>query len=146
MGAVMSLNEKLKKNVNQLVTLQKVKSSGVGNYLQDSKITSIDVFKYLAVDGTLKNYSNMALLFKISLLIPPSTSKVERRFSKMDLLCTLLWSSLSETNLDWFMRMCINGHESQTLSVKNFWTTSKLYMVTGGLIYKFILFIHCSMK
>ena len=89
-GAVMSLNKKLKKNINQLVTMQKLKSSGVGNYLQDSKITSIDVYKYLAVDGMLKNYSNMALLFKISLLIPPSTSKVERRFSKMDLLCTLL--------------------------------------------------------
>ena len=76
--------------------------------------------KYLAAAGTLKNYSNMALLVKISLLIPPSTSNVEHRFSVMTLLCTLLRSSLSETNLDQFMKMCLNGpNHSQTLSVKN---------------------------
>ena len=61
--AVTSLNEKLKKDVNQLVTMQKLKSSGVNNHLQANKITSTDVYKYLAADGTLKNYSNMALLF-----------------------------------------------------------------------------------
>ena len=62
-GVVTSSNEKLKKNVNQPVTMQKLKSSGVNNYLQANKITSTDVYKYLAADGTLKNYSNMALLF-----------------------------------------------------------------------------------
>ena len=72
--------------------MQKLKSSGVGNYLQANKITFTDVYKYLAADGTLKNYSNMALLFKISLLIPPSTSNVERGFSVMNLLCTPLKS------------------------------------------------------
>ena len=92
--------------------MQKLKSSGVGNYLQANKITFTDVYKYLAADGTLKNYSNMALLIKISLSIPPSTSNVERGFSVMNLLCTPLQSSLSETNLDRFMRMCVNGSES----------------------------------
>ena len=61
--AVTSLNEKLKKDVNQLVTMQNLNSSGVNNYLQANKITSTDVYKYLAADGMLKNYSNMALLF-----------------------------------------------------------------------------------
>ena len=32
-GAVTSSNEKLKKNINQPVTMQKLKSSGVNNYL-----------------------------------------------------------------------------------------------------------------
>ena len=113
-GAITSLNKKLKKNVNQLITTQKLKSSGVKNHLQANKITSTDVYKYLAADGTLKNYSNMVLLFKISLLIPPSTSNVEQRFLVMNLLCTLLQSSLSKTNLDWFMRMCINELKSFT--------------------------------
>ena len=34
--------------------MQKLKSSGVGNYLQANKITFTDVYKYLAADGTLK--------------------------------------------------------------------------------------------
>ena len=89
-GVVTSSNEKLKKNVNQPVTMQKLKSSGVNNYLQANKITSTDVYKYLAADGTLKDYSNMVLLFKINLLIPPSTSNIECRFLMMNLLCTPL--------------------------------------------------------
>ena len=42
-GAVTSSNEKLRKNINQPVTMQKLKSSGVNNYLQANKITSADV-------------------------------------------------------------------------------------------------------
>ena len=70
--------------------MQKLKSSEVDNYLQANKITSTDVYKYLAADGTLKDYSNMVLLFKINLLIPPSTSNIECRFLMMNLLCTPL--------------------------------------------------------
>ena len=113
-GAVTSLNKKFTKNVNQLVTMQKLKSSGVDNYLQVNIITSTDVYKYLSADGMWKNYSNMALLFKISLLIAPSTSNVELGFLVMNLLCTPLRSSLSETNLNQFMRMCVNGPTSFT--------------------------------
>ena len=101
-----------KKNVNQLVTMQKLKSSEVDNYLQANKITSTDVYKYLAADGRLKNYSDMALLFKISLLIPPSN--IQQSFLVINLLCTQLRSSLRETNLDRFMRISINGLKSLT--------------------------------
>lgn len=51
-------------------------------------------------------------LFRISLLIPPSTANVERGFSVMNLLCTPLRSSLSENSLDRLMRICINGPET----------------------------------
>ena len=102
----------VEKNVNQLVTMQKLKSSEVDNYLQANKITSTDVYKYLAADGRLKNYSDMALLFKISLLIPPSN--IQQSFLVINLLCTQLRSSLRETNLDRFMRISINGLKSLT--------------------------------
>ena len=44
--------------------------------------------------------------------IPPTTSNVERGFSVMNLICTPLRTSLSESNLDRFMRISINGPET----------------------------------
>ena len=108
-GAVLTLNDNLKANVRQLVAAKKLKSEEVENSIRSHKPTSIDDYKFLAADGTLTNCSKIAILFKISLLIPPSTSNVERRFSVMNLICTPLRSSLSEDNLDRFMRICING-------------------------------------
>ena len=70
---------------------------------------STGIYKFLAADQTLKNYINIAVLFTISLLIPSSTSNVEQGFSVMNLICTPLRSSLSESNLNRFMRICING-------------------------------------
>ena len=72
----------------------------------------IDVYKFLAADGT--NYSNIAILFKITLLIPLSTSNVERGFSVMNLIQMPPRSPLSEHNLDRFMRICTNGPKNST--------------------------------
>ena len=103
--------KKMKKNVKQLVTAKQIKSEEVESYIRSHKPTSTDVYKFLAADGTLQNCSNIAILFKISLLIPPSTSNVKRGFSVINLICTPLRSSLNEQNLDRFMRICINGPE-----------------------------------
>ena len=54
----------------------------------------------------------MAILFKTALLIPSTTSNVERGFSMMNLICMPLRASLSESNLDHFMHICINGPET----------------------------------
>ena len=70
---------------------------------------STDIYKFLAADGILKNYSNTAVLFNISLLIPSLTSNVEWAFSVMNLICTPLHSSLSDNNLDRFVGIFING-------------------------------------
>ena len=48
-------------------------------------------------------------LFRLALLIPPSTSNVERGFSAMNLLCSPLRTSLNEDSLDRFMRINLNG-------------------------------------
>ena len=110
-SAVATPNENLKKSVKQLVAAKQIKSEEVESYIRSHKPTSTDVYKFLAADGTLQNCSNIAILLKISLLIPPSTSNVERGFSVMNLICTPLRSSLNEQNLDRFMRICINGPE-----------------------------------
>ena len=47
-------------------------------------------------------------LFRLALLIPPSTSNVERGFSAMNLLCSPL-RTLNEDSLDRFMRISLNG-------------------------------------
>ena len=48
-------------------------------------------------------------LFRLALLIPPSTSNVERGFPAMNLLCSPLRTSLNEDSLDRFMRINLNG-------------------------------------
>lgn len=69
----------------------------------------MDVYKFLAADGTLPNCSNITILFKISLLIQPSTLNVEHGFLVMNLICTPLRSTVSEHKLERFMFICING-------------------------------------
>ena len=48
-------------------------------------------------------------LLRLALLIPPSTSWVERGFSFMNLLVSSLGKSLSESNIDRLMRICLDG-------------------------------------
>ena len=54
-------------------------------------------------------FPHTMLLFKLPLLIPPSTSGVERGFSVMNLLVSPLRATLNERNLDRLMRICLNG-------------------------------------
>ena len=75
--AVSFLNEKLKKSAKQLVRENKDSET----YLETKRTTSVDVYKYLAADGSLKQFANITGLFKTSLLIPPTTLNVERGFS-----------------------------------------------------------------
>ena len=77
---------RLTKDVKKLVTAKKLTSDEVENCIQSNKSMSTDIYKFFAADGTLKNLSNIAVLFKISLLIPPPTSNVERGFSIINLI------------------------------------------------------------
>ena len=104
----------MKEDVEVLVNAKKLTSDQIDNYILSRKPLSTDIYKFLAADGTLKNFPNLASLLKISLLVPPSTSNVERGFSVMNLICIPLRSSLSETNLDRFMQICLNGPEKLT--------------------------------
>ena len=106
--AVCFLNKKLKKSAKQLLG----ENSDAETYIETKRTTSADVYNYLAADSSLKQFMNIATLFKRSLLIPPTTSNAERGFSVMNLICTPLKTSLSESNLDYFMRISINGPET----------------------------------
>ena len=66
----------------------------------------------MEADGSLKQFTNVAILFKMALLIPPMTSNVKRGFSVMNLICLWLRTSLSKANLDCFILICINGPET----------------------------------
>ena len=112
--AVTTLNNKMKEDEKVLLNAKKLTSDQIDNYILSHKPLSTDISKFLAADGTLKNFPNLASLFKISLLIPPSISNVERACSVMNLICTPLHSPLSETNLDRFMQICLNGPEKLT--------------------------------
>lgn len=57
------LNIKVKEDVKKLVPAKKLISDEVENYMQSSKPMSTDIYKSLAADETLKNYSNIVVLF-----------------------------------------------------------------------------------
>ena len=106
------INEKEKQKVVKLVAEGALPSGNARSYLSEHIPTSADVYKIMSMDESPKIYKHLMHLYQISLLIPPSTANVERGFSIMNLLCTPLRSSLSETSLDRLMRICINGPET----------------------------------
>ena len=67
--AVVTLNDKVSEDIKKLVTAKKLTSDEVENYIQFNKPISTDIYKFLAADGTFKNYKNITVLFIISLLI-----------------------------------------------------------------------------
>ena len=71
--------------------------------------TPNEIYNLMGTDGSAQLYKNMFKLFKISLLIPPSTANIERGFSVMNLLCTPIRSSLNDSSIDRLMCICING-------------------------------------
>ena len=60
-------------------------------------------------EGSSHNFLNNMKLLRLALLIPPSTSGVERGFSVMNLLVLPLCKSLNENNIDQFMHICLDG-------------------------------------
>ena len=77
------------------------------------KNQSGDTDEYMDPNSSLKQFTNMATLFKMALLIlPPTTSNIERGFSLMNLIFLPLRMSFSQANLDHFMQICINGPDN----------------------------------
>ena len=73
--AVTFLNDKLRNNATEHVRSGEV--TDAYSYISANKPTSLDVYKFLASD--MSQFPNISTLFRISLLIPPSTY-VERGF------------------------------------------------------------------
>ena len=81
------LSDKLNKQAKQLV--EEGTLTEPEHFVVEKKPTAADVYKYVAADGSLKQFTNKGTLslFKMALLIPPMTSNVERGFSVMNLIC-----------------------------------------------------------
>ena len=86
-----------------------ISTSEMAKYFEANKPNSADIYAALETSYSFSAFPNIRRLFRLSLLIPPSTGNVERGFSTMNLLCTELRSSLNGRNLDALMRICING-------------------------------------
>ena len=78
-------------------------------YITSNKPSSNDIYMQLVKTGALVRFPNTMKLHSLSLLIPPSTSGVERAFSVMNLLVSPLRTTLNENNVDRLMRMCLDG-------------------------------------
>ena len=64
----------------------------------------------MVVDENNQLYPSMMHLFRVSLLIPPSTANVERAYSVIHLLCSSLRSSFNQASLD-RLQIYISGSE-----------------------------------
>ena len=69
-------------------------------YITSNTPSSNDIYMQLVKAGTLARLPNTMKLHSLSLLIPPSTSGVERAFSVMNLLVSPLRTTLNENNVD----------------------------------------------
>jgi hypothetical protein len=112
--AYMLLIERVKISAKKKFQSGEISQSSIYNHINANKPTSADVYAAMCKSGCLLTYTETMKLFKFSLLIPPSTSGVERGFSVMNLLVSPLRTSLNQLNIDRLMRICINGPNSFT--------------------------------
>ena len=82
----------------------------VATYILNHAPTSSDVYSYLCTQSqALLNFPNVSYLYRLSLLVPPSTANVEQSFSAMNLVCSPWQVSLNISNLDQLMRINSNS-------------------------------------
>ena len=78
-------------------------------FLAKNQPTPGNIYSAICLDGCLSRYPNTMKLFKLALLILPTTSEVEHGFSTMILLVSPLRTSLNVANVDRLMHICIDG-------------------------------------
>ena len=68
----------------------------MAEYIDINRPIAEDIYVAMCVSGCCQRYTETIKLFKFALLIPPSTSNVERGFSTMNLLVSPLRTSRRE--------------------------------------------------
>ena len=104
--------DKVKSLAKKKLQSGELKQSLMYEYINSNKPTSSEVYSAMCDTGCLMRYPQTMKLFKFSLLIPPSTSGVERGFSAMNLTVSLLRTNLNQLSVNRFMQIAINGPES----------------------------------
>ena len=97
------LNSKIRK----LIQIKKLKPENVDQFKEENPISAESVFKSLMKERA--QYPDILILFKLLLLITPSTANVERGFSVLTLLAAKQRKSLSPSTLDKLMRITLIG-------------------------------------
>ena len=82
-GGVEYLSDNLQKCVKQFV--EEGTLTEPENFVGEKKPTAGDIHKYMDPNGFLKQFENMAMFFKTALLLPRTTSNIERDFLVMNL-------------------------------------------------------------
>ena len=93
---------------------KELKAEDVETYKREHPLLPADIYKAMSKSTHL--YPDFMKLFKLYLLIPPSTANVRRGFSVLAMLHTKYRSSLSPNSLDKLMRLVLLG--APTLSDK----------------------------
>ena len=86
---VKELNDQAKKQAQQKVLKGEIKQKDIPEYLNTIKPTLSDLYSKMCSEGSVHNFPNNMKLLKLALLIPPSTSGVERGFPSWTFLCHL---------------------------------------------------------
>ena len=115
--ATSALKSKIQKLANQKLKSNEIEANKLQEFIANNSPTSADVYQYMCKQGCLLRYPHLMRLFRLALLIPPSTSNVERGFSAMNLLCSPLRTSLNEDSLDRFMRINLMDQPNLTTTL-----------------------------
>ena len=91
----------------ELIRKKKLKAEDVETYKREHQLLPAHVYKAMSKNTHL--YPDFTKLFKLSLLIPPSTANVEIGFSVLTMLHTKYRNSLSPNSLDKLMRLVLLG-------------------------------------
>ena len=111
---IVQLNEDVKKEARRKLSRGELKQSEMCEFVNSNKPTSSNIYTAMCKEGCARRFPNTMQLFKLALLIPPTTSGVERGFSVMNLLISPLRATLNERNVDRLMRICLDGPETFT--------------------------------
>ena len=99
--------EKQNRLILELTRKKEVKAKDVETYKREHPLLPADFYKAISKNTHL--YPDFVKLFKLSLLIPPSTVNVERGFSVLAMLHTKYFKSLSPNSLDKLMQLVLLG-------------------------------------
>ena len=82
----MALQEQVKLEAKNKISLVELKSSDAYDYINARKPSPSQVYAAMCESGCVVQFTETMKLFRIALLVPPSTSGVERGFSVMKLI------------------------------------------------------------
>ena len=97
-------DEKQNRVIMEFICKRELKAEDVENYKREHPLIPADIYKSMAQNSHL--YPDLMKFFKLSLLIPPSTTNVESGFS---VLTIKYHNSLTLSSLDKMMQLIFLG-------------------------------------